>query len=101
MAPEVGRVAITRRIQKVGNSKGLILTNEMLAHLGVEDQVTVTYETGRLVLTAPEPGAKLAPGRNRQSKAEALRSTFDQYDEALQRLADVPASPGAQETDGS
>jgi len=51
----------------------------------------VTYETGRIVLSAPTPGAMLTPGRNGQSKAEALRSTFEQYDDTLQRLAGVPA----------
>jgi hypothetical protein len=69
----------------------MILTSEMLAHLGVEDHVTVTYETGRIVLSAPAPGAKLAPGRNRQTREEAMRSPFAQY-EALQRLAEVPDS---------
>lgn len=83
---------ITRRIQKIGNSKGLILTAEMLAHLGVEDQVTVTYEANRIVLSAPTPGAKLMPGRNRQSREDAMRSTFSQYEEAMQRLADAPKS---------
>ena len=83
---------ITRRIQKIGNSKGLILTSEMLAHLGVEDQVAVTYEAGRLVLSAPAPGAKLTPGRNRQSKEDAMRSTFSQYESALRRLTDASDS---------
>lgn len=83
-------MAITRRIQKIGNSKGVILSSEMLAHLGVEDQVTVTYEAGRIVLSAPVPGAKLTPGRHRQSKEEALRSTFAEFAEALQRLAEPP-----------
>ena len=83
---------ITRRIQRIGNSKGIILTSEMLAHLGVEDQVTVTYETGRIVLSAPTQGAKLTPGRNRQRKDDAMHSTFAQYDGALQRLAEAPGS---------
>ncbi|MFN3648820.1 MAG: hypothetical protein ACK47B_04490 [Armatimonadota bacterium] len=83
-------MSITRRIQKVGNSKGLILTSDMLAHLGVDDQVTITYETGRIVLSAPAAAARLAPGRNRQSKTEAMRATFDQYEDALQRMAEVP-----------
>ena len=93
-------MAITRKIQKLGNSKGLILTNEMLAHLGVEDRVTVTYETGRIVLTAPAPDAKLTPGRNRQSREEAMHSTLSQYEDALQRLADVPTPARRDATDG-
>lgn len=90
---------VTRRIQKLGNSRGVILTNEMLAHLGVEDQVVITYETGRIVLTAPDSGSRLVPGRNRQSKADAMRSTFAQYEETLQRLADVPGSEDSQDRD--
>jgi antitoxin component of MazEF toxin-antitoxin module len=83
---------IIRRIQKIGNSKGVILTGDMLAHLGVEDLVAVTYEADRIVLSAPTPGAKLTPGRNRQSREDAMRSTFSQYEGALQRLADAPGS---------
>lgn len=83
---------ITRKIQKIGNSKGVILTGDMLAHLGVEDQVAITFETGRLVLSAPGSHAQLTPGRNRQSKEEAMCSTFEQYGEALQRLAEPPDS---------
>jgi antitoxin component of MazEF toxin-antitoxin module len=83
---------ITRKIQKIGNSKGVILTSEMLAHLGVEDRITITYEADRIVLTAPAPGAKLTPGRNRQRKQEAMRSTLAQYENALQRLAEPPAA---------
>lgn len=90
---------VTRRIQKVGNSRGLILTSDMLAHLGVEDHVIVTYETGRLVLSAPAPDSKLAPGRNRQSKAEAMRATFEQYEDTLQRLADVPIPEASRDRD--
>lgn len=80
----------TRRIQRIGNSRGVILTTEMLEHLGVEDQVEVTFETGRLVLTAPSPEARLRPGPNRQSATEAMRATFAQYEDAMQQLADVP-----------
>lgn len=91
---------ITRRIQKIGNSRGVILTGDMLAHLGVEDQVAITFEAGRIVLSAPPPGTRLAPGRNRQSKADAVRSTFTQYEGALQRLAEVPgAAPAGENCD--
>src|SRR4051794_10391359 len=85
-------MSLTRRIQKVGNSRGVILTSDMLAHLGVEDLVEVTFETGRLVLTAPPQDAKRRPGPRRQSKKEAMRATFDQYESALQQLADVPGA---------
>jgi antitoxin component of MazEF toxin-antitoxin module len=86
------QMPITRKIQKIGNSKGVILTSEMLAHLGVEDQVTITYEADRIVLSAPVPGARLTPGRNRQRKEDAMCSTFAQYEGALQRLAEAPGS---------
>lgn len=86
---------ITRKIQRIGNSRGLILTSEMLAHLGVEDQVTITYEAGCIVLRAPAPGAKLTPGRHRQRRDEAMGSTLVQYEQALQRLASAPAAPDA------
>ena len=74
---------MTRLLQKMGNSKGLLLTRTMLDHLGVTDSVEVSMEPGRIVITAPH-----AP-RHRQSYEEAKRSSFDQYDEAMRRLADA------------
>lgn len=89
----------TRRIQKIGNSRGLILTSEMMDHLGVLEQVSVTFETGRIVLTAPAPEARLVPGRRRQSRAEAVEATLAQYGEALQRLAGPPGKERAAGSD--
>ena len=76
-----------KTLQKIGNSKGIVLTRDMLAHLGVTDAVDVVYETGRLVITAPK-----SPGL-RQSFEEALSATTGQYGDALRRLADVSGSP--------
>lgn len=74
---------MTRQLQKIGNSKGIVLTHTMLEHLGVEDTIEITMEQGRIVLTAPQ-----SPLR-RQSFDEARSATFEQYGEALQRLADA------------
>ena len=85
---------LTRKLQKIGNSKGIILTNDMLAHLGLEDRVVITFQEDSIVLRAPASESKLTPGRNRQSKEDAMRSTFEQYDVALQRLADASSELG-------
>ena len=71
---------MTRHLQKIGNSKGLLLNRVMLDHLGVTDEVEVFLDRGRIVITAP---------RNRQSFDDAKKSTFDQYDSTMKRLADA------------
>ncbi|BDI28103.1 hypothetical protein CCAX7_001540 [Capsulimonas corticalis] len=76
---------MTRTLQKIGNSKGLIITRDMLQHLGVSDEVEVAFEAGRIVISAPIVEAP----RRRQSFEEAADATFIQYDEALRRLADA------------
>lgn len=76
---------MTRTLQKVGNSKGLVLTRVMMDHLGVTDAVEISMEQGRIVITAPQG---IAPSR-RQSFEEAKDATFAQYDDALRRLADA------------
>lgn len=76
---------VTRHLQKVGNSKGLVMTRLMLDHLGVVDEVEVLMEQGKIVITAPQGGAH----RRRQSFDEAKSATFAQYDGALRRLADA------------
>ena len=40
---------MTRTIQKIGNSKGIILNKTMLEHLGVSDAVDVAMEEGRII----------------------------------------------------
>ena len=73
-----------RQLQKIGNSKGVVLTRTMIEHLGVQETIEITIEEGRIVLTAPQ---SVAPVR-RQSFEEAKNATFAQYDDALQRLAE-------------
>ena len=79
---------MTRHLQKVGNSKGLVMTRLMLEHLGVTDEVELSMEQGRIVITAPQGRAP----RRRQSFEESKAATFVQYDDAMQRLADTEAA---------
>ena len=72
---------MVRDICQIGNSKGIRLTKDMLQHLGVDSQVEVTFEKGKIVLTAP---------RKRQSFEDAVQSTFKQYDGALKELSEAP-----------
>lgn len=75
---------MTRTLQKIGNSKGVVLTRAMLDHLGVTDKVEVLMEQGQIRITAPQGHAP-----RRQSFEEAKEATFAQYEEAMQRLADA------------
>ena len=74
---------MTRRLQKIGNSKGVVLTRTMMEHLGVQETIEITMEEGRIILTVPQVSPR------RQSFEEAKNATFAQYGEALQRLADA------------
>lgn len=74
-----------RNLQKHGNSRAVILTQDMLSHLGAEEIVDIAFEAGKLVITAPERGT-VAP-RKRQTFREAAESTMNQYDVALTNLA--------------
>ena len=77
---------MTKRLQRIGNSKGVVLTRTMMDHLGIDgDEVEVTMEEGRIVLSAPKGSSSTRRG---QSFQEAKASTFAQYGDALQRLAD-------------
>jgi len=74
---------MTRHLQKIGNSKGLVLSRTMLDHLGVTDEIEVKLEEGRIVITAP----KASDSRQRENFQDALEATFSEYDETMQRLA--------------
>ena len=74
---------MTRKIQKIGNSRGLVLTRTMLDHIGAGDNVDVAMEEGRIVITATRENSP----RHKQTFEEAKRATFAQYDETLQHLA--------------
>jgi antitoxin component of MazEF toxin-antitoxin module len=76
---------MTRHLQKIGNSKGLVLSRTMLDHLGVIDEIEVKLEEGKIVITAP----KASVARQRENFQDALETTFSEYDETMQRLADA------------
>jgi len=76
---------MTRTLQRIGNSRGLVITRTMMDHLGVTDAVEVTMEEGRIVITPP----KGTEARRRQSFEEAMEGTFSQYDSAIRRLSDA------------
>lgn len=75
-----------RNLQKHGNSRAIILTQDMLSHLGAQEVIDIAFEAGKLVITAPERGT-IAPRRRRQSFREATEATMNQYDTALANLA--------------
>ncbi len=76
---------MTRTLQKIGNSKGLVLTKTMLDHLGVTDTVEVQLIDKQIVLTAPA-----APeDEDRAVYEKAKRDTVEQYAEAIRRLGDA------------
>jgi hypothetical protein len=76
---------MVRLLQKVGTSKGIILTRDMIEHLGIEDAIDISIEEGRIVLTAP--AANAAPIRRKISVREAGREIIEQYRPALNVLA--------------
>ena len=73
-----------RNLIEIGGNRALVLSRDMLEHLGVADAVDVAFEEGRIVLTPAVP--KDAPART-QSFTEAADETLAQYDEALRRLS--------------
>jgi antitoxin component of MazEF toxin-antitoxin module len=76
---------MTRHLQKIGNSRGLVLSRTMLDHLGVTDEIEVKLEEGKIVIMAPNASVS----RQRENFQDALETTFTQYDETMQRLADA------------
>ena len=72
-----------RRVQKIGNSKGIVLTRTMLAHIGAGEDVDITMEEGRIVITA----VRETSPRRKQTFEEAKQATFAQYDDTLRQLA--------------
>jgi antitoxin component of MazEF toxin-antitoxin module len=78
---------MVRTLQKVGNSRCLVLNRTMLEHLGIRDNaVDVSLEEGRIVLRAP---TMPAPGRPK-SFEEAAEAVFEQYPETMRALASLP-----------
>ncbi|MDR3706868.1 MAG: hypothetical protein P4L33_01095 [Capsulimonadaceae bacterium] len=76
---------MTRTLQNLGDNKGLVLTPNMLDHLGVSDEVEVVLEDGKIVITAPNPKST---GRGR-SFDDAMASTFERYGQTMRDLADA------------
>jgi antitoxin component of MazEF toxin-antitoxin module len=65
-----------KKLQQVGNSKALILTKDMLAHLGVsDDSVDIKFTDGEIVL------------RKSISFEVAKDKTFARYPNAYKKLA--------------
>ena len=76
---------MVRGLQKVGTSKGIILTRDMIDHLGVTDSVEISLEAGRIVLTAPALDA--VRSARRSTVREAAAEGINKYREALDVLA--------------
>jgi antitoxin component of MazEF toxin-antitoxin module len=70
-----------RKLQKIGNSRGIILDRTMREHIGIDDsdQVEVTLTKNAIVISAP---------RACQSFEDAMAATFRQYDNTMKRLAE-------------
>ena len=67
---------MTRKLVKTGNSSALIVDKTMKEHLGVTDEVEVSYEKGRVVLKKP------------MTIEEAAERTVARYGKALKKLAE-------------
>jgi antitoxin component of MazEF toxin-antitoxin module len=69
-------MATVKSLQKLGNSQALILSKEMLAHLGAAGSVEVTMESeGKIVI------------RRAKSFDEAVNDGLNKFDSALRNLA--------------
>lgn len=68
--------SISARIRKIGNSKGIILSNSMISELGVEEgtEVIITLEKGRIIIT---------PAAYKRKINTDLSSWEAQFDEAI------------------
>lgn len=86
-------MAIQKTVRRIGNSKGILLSRDMLAHLGVGETIEISMEPGRIVLTAPS-SVSIKPGA-KQTVQEAMEATFEQYDNTMQRLAGYQEDPSS------
>jgi antitoxin component of MazEF toxin-antitoxin module len=83
-----------QRLQKFGDGVGVTLPQSMLERIGVapDGSVDVELRDGVVVIApAPEvaPQMRLSRGRSPESFEAALKSTFEQYDGAMARLANA------------
>lgn len=53
--------SVSTRIRKIGNSKGILLSNSIISELGVEDgaEVIVTAEKGQIIIKPAENKRKI------------------------------------------
>jgi len=72
-------------LQKIGTSRGIILTRDMIDHLGISDAVEIEFEQGRLVLHAPATDATPAT-RRRPTAEESIRRGIEKYRPAFEAL---------------
>ncbi|HLJ54580.1 MAG TPA: hypothetical protein VKT77_06025 [Chthonomonadaceae bacterium] len=86
-----------KKIQKIGNSRGIVLDRALLDHLGVANGGTVeivTESDGIYIRRDSEqsvarPAVVHTHRRPRpQPFEEAMEATFNQYGEAMKRLAE-------------
>ena len=78
-----------KQIQKIGNSRGIILDRALLDHLGVANggQVELTMQENAIVIHIP--GSVIMREKpHPQPFKEAMNATFKQYDGAMKRLAE-------------
>jgi len=69
-------MSTVKSLQKLGNSQALILSKEMLAHLGATASVEVSMESGGKIVI-----------RRAKSFDEAVESGLHKFDSALRNLA--------------
>lgn len=81
---------VTRNVQRIGNSRGLILTSELRA-LGIDEAAEVSMTEDTILIRRANVAASTRPriARNRQTFEDATEATLSQYETALARLGDA------------
>ena len=69
-------VGVVHRLVKIGDNRALILTQEMIDHLGVEEAVLVSRDADRIVLRRP------------LTLSEAANLSDERFGEAYKKLAE-------------
>ena len=84
-----GAASMIKQIQKIGNSRGIVLDRALLDHLGVANggSVELTMQENAIVIRPLGPGIMQQRPRP-QPFEEAMEATFQQYDGAMKRLAE-------------
>ena len=68
---------MVKKLVDNGNSKAVLMTKDMLEHLGIDEYIEIVYETGQIVLRRPK----------RLSFEEAKKAVHKKYGKALRNLA--------------